>query len=108
MKCPNCSAEAADVAADCPACGLVFAKWRERKEKEKREAATALAALEAPPPPSTPDLMLGRVVAGVIVVGWVLGLALYYRRSLSEGTRPVSRLSGERGSGLSGSDRGAR
>jgi uncharacterized membrane protein YvbJ len=79
MKCPNCGAPCGADAVECPKCGLVFAKWRERQEKEKREAAEALKALESPPqakPPVSP--LIGRLAAGVIVLLWMLGLAVYY------------------------------
>jgi hypothetical protein len=76
MKCPSCAARADDGAAECPACGLVFAKWRARAEKEKKEAALALAALESPTPPP-PDLWVVRTVAAAVVAAWVLGLGLY-------------------------------
>lgn len=30
MKCPECDFESADGAAECPACGLIFDRWKER------------------------------------------------------------------------------
>lgn len=78
MKCPNCGAPSEGAAAECPQCGLVFAKWRERQEKEKREAAEALKALESPPPPPKTSPWIGRLIAAVIVTWWMLGLAIYY------------------------------
>lgn len=41
MRCPSCSAEGPDGAAECPACGVIFAKLKARAEK-------------AAPPPSAP------------------------------------------------------
>ena len=82
MKCPNCGAPSGDGAIECPRCGLVLAKWRERQEKEKREAAEALKALESPPEPPKINPWIGRLAAGVIVLWWMLGLAIYYVRAL--------------------------
>ncbi|HXT01476.1 MAG TPA: zinc ribbon domain-containing protein [Elusimicrobiota bacterium] len=83
MKCPSCGAPSADGAAECPQCGLVFAKWRERQEREKREAAEALKSLDAPPAPKPPvNPWIGRIAAAVIVVWWMLGLAIYYLHRL--------------------------
>jgi len=36
--CPNCGAPAAPGAADCPACGVIFAKWREKAVRAQAEA----------------------------------------------------------------------
>jgi len=58
MDCPNCRAAAPDGAAECPACGVVFAKWKERAaraaaekvlaaEEERRLAADPAAAAAA-------------------------------------------------------------
>ncbi|MDD5629923.1 MAG: hypothetical protein PHU21_12715 [Elusimicrobia bacterium] len=44
MKCPSCSAEAPDGSAECPACGLIFAKWTPERESLMR------ARLEPPLP----------------------------------------------------------
>jgi hypothetical protein len=71
MKCPICAAPCGEDAAECPSCGLVFAKWRERRDKEKREAAEALKLLD-------PNPWIGRLAGAVIVVWWMLGLAIYY------------------------------
>jgi hypothetical protein len=44
MKCPTCGFEQADERLDCEACGLIFAKWRERHAVPQ--------PMEAPPRPS--------------------------------------------------------
>jgi len=35
MKCPNCSHEADDGTAECPACQLIFAKWKAAAERPR-------------------------------------------------------------------------
>jgi hypothetical protein len=106
MKCPNCAAQSGTDAADCPSCGLVFAKWRERKEKERREAAAALEAIDAPkaPEPVKPANDR-RVIAALLVAGWILWLTVYYQR---RAPRRIIRVSGETGWGPSGSAPSAR
>jgi hypothetical protein len=78
MKCPSCGAASADGAAECPACGLIFAKWREK----------SLKALELPPPsPPAPDRWIGRAIAAVIVILWLGGFGYYvYRHTLKRTT----------------------
>ncbi|HEX4048304.1 MAG TPA: hypothetical protein VH309_10745 [Elusimicrobiota bacterium] len=80
MKCPSCSAECGDGAAECPACGLIFAKWRERREKEKDAALHALAALAGPSSPAPTNPWLTRGAAAAFVLAWILILAVYVRR----------------------------
>ena len=70
MKCPACAAACGDGAAECPACGLIFAKWREQ----------LLKALEPPTPARARNPWVGRAIAAVIAAAWTLGLALYCRR----------------------------
>ena len=69
MKCPNCTTDSGD-AAECPACGLIFAKWREQIFK----------ALESPTPARVRNPWVSRAIAAVVVAAWMLGLAIYYRR----------------------------
>ena len=99
MKCPSCAAPSGEDAAECPSCGLVFAKWRERREKEKREAVAALKALEAPAASSASsrNLWIARGMAAAAVALWLAGLALYYHRRLARvPLRRVSRSFGGR------------
>ncbi|MFI5362016.1 MAG: hypothetical protein ACHQ49_08615 [Elusimicrobiota bacterium] len=79
MKCPSCSAPCADDAVECPSCGLVFAKWRERQEKARLAAAEALAALSVPRAAAPPNQALWRGAAVAVVVAWIAGMALYVR-----------------------------
>jgi hypothetical protein len=69
MKCPSCKAEAADGAAECPSCGVIFAKFEQRRRREREEAARALAQLDAAPAP-TVHPHLGRAIAGVVLTAW--------------------------------------
>lgn len=68
MKCPNCGVEAPAGAADCAACGVIFAKFKKKLEN-----------LELPPPAKI-NLWKGRVVALVLVTIWIVAFGLYYRR----------------------------
>ena len=73
MKCPICAAPCGDDAGECPACGLIFAKWRERQEKEKREALeSSLAPVRSP--------WIGRGIAAAMVASWLLALCFYMIR----------------------------
>jgi hypothetical protein len=80
MKCPNCSVEAPAGAADCAACGVIFAKFKKKLEN-----------LSAPSAPMIRP-WLGRWVAAAIVVTWMVALGLYYHRALS---RPPVRVSAD-------------
>ncbi len=54
MKCPNCGFEQPESAEACEACGLIFAKWRERHPAPAPEAAAqpeSAAPQESSPPP---------------------------------------------------------
>ena len=50
MQCPNCRLEQPETSETCPACGLIFAKWRERHPEWNPKAA-APAPKAAPPEP---------------------------------------------------------
>lgn len=73
MKCPNCGVASPDAAAECPSCGLLFAKLKALREKEKREAAEFLALAEQPPA-AAPEASRwrGRLIAAGIVMGWLV------------------------------------
>ena len=71
MKCPNCAVEYAAGAAECAACGVIFAKF-----KKKLEAASALV-------PSKFNPWIGRAIAAALVAVWFVGFGLYYRRVVS-------------------------
>lgn len=83
MKCPSCSAEGPDEAADCGACGVNFAKWKAKVEKAAFEAAAmAEAAVLYParpaPPTSTLNVTLG--VMGFLCAAVLAAYALVHRR----------------------------
>lgn len=79
MKCPSCGAACADDARECPACGLLFAKWKEKVERERLAAEALLAAGEsrAPAPPARRTALL---FAGAAVLFWIVMLAWWYAR----------------------------
>lgn len=77
--CPLCAHPAGEDAAECPTCGVIFAKLRARAERERKAAALVL---EATPAPSRNPWRV-RLAALSVVAFWMLGLALYYRVELS-------------------------
>lgn len=95
MKCPNCSAQAADGASECPKCGIVFAKWNELQARKKRDEAAELAALTTV---ATREFnpWLGRAIAAALVAAWTLGMGLYFRSHQARAhRRPLGGLTGE-------------
>lgn len=76
MKCPECRAEGPDGAPECPACGVIFAKLKEKKEAERRAAEELLARAAEPPKPVNP--WVGRLLALGVVTAWLSGMAVYY------------------------------
>ncbi|UPT74393.1 MAG: hypothetical protein M0D55_01195 [Elusimicrobiota bacterium] len=89
MKCPMCSAAAPDAATECPSCGAIFAKLRERKEREKKLAAEALAKIAAPSEPVKFNPWTGRVIAVCVVMMWMIGFAFYYKTTYSRPSGPA-------------------
>ncbi|MBI2387663.1 MAG: zinc ribbon domain-containing protein [Elusimicrobia bacterium] len=83
MKCPNCGVEAPAGATDCPACGVIFAKF-----KKKLESLPV-------PEPARFDPWVGRAIAAAIVAIWMIAFGLYYRRAVSE--MPVRNPAGPAG-----------
>ena len=67
-------------AAECAACGIIFAKFK--KKLETLEPAAAPAA----------NPWLARSVAIAVLIAWMIGLSLYYRRAVA-----VMRVSNPRG-----------
>jgi len=67
MKCPNCGVEGPAGAAECPACGIIFDKFKKK-----------LDTLPPPTPPRFP-LWLGRTLAAALVAAWMLALVAYYK-----------------------------
>lgn len=88
MNCPLCSAKAAEGATECPSCGALFAKLKQRAEREKKEAQAALALTEAPSPARSIPIWQLRVAASAIVVFWIIGFGLYFRRWMRQEPRP--------------------
>jgi hypothetical protein len=65
MKCPNCGVEGAAGAAECSACGVIFAKFKRK--------------LERPPVPTVYNPWKGRAIAAALALLWAAGFGLYYR-----------------------------
>ncbi len=56
MKCPECDFEPADGAAECPACGLIFDRWKEFSASKPSLAPEKDAETpEVPAPPTTAE-----------------------------------------------------
>lgn len=79
MNCPLCSSAAPDGAAECPSCGVIFAKLRARAERAK--SAAEQAPETAPAPALNPRHV--RIAALSLVACWMIGLGLYYHIALS-------------------------
>lgn len=77
MKCPSCSVDGDEAAAECSACGVNFAKWRSKVEKEAEAAI-----LNPPPAPSEPGstLKLTLGVMGLLCVGVLVAYAVVHRQ----------------------------
>ena len=77
--CPLCAHPSAEGGAECPACGVIFAKLRARAERQK---TASVQPLDPTPPPALNPWHV-RLAAAAVVVCWMLGLGLYYRIELS-------------------------
>ncbi|MFI5346919.1 MAG: hypothetical protein ACHQ51_11145 [Elusimicrobiota bacterium] len=95
MKCPNCGAPAAEEAADCEKCGVVFAKWDKLRELKKRDESAARAELESGGSSSF-NPWLGRAIASGLVALWlvVLGAYFHYHKARAH-KKPLGPLTGE-------------
>lgn len=82
VKCPHCATNSPEAAAECPGCGLLFAKLKAQREREKLEAAEFLAQAEKPLPPP-PDPWKGRLVAAGVVMFWFVLLFAYFVMDLN-------------------------
>lgn len=82
-NCPLCSSAAPQGAAECPSCGVIFAKLRARAERARSDAVLPLEA--APAPPLDPRQV--RIAAFSLVACWMIGLGLYYHIALSRQPR---------------------
>ena len=71
MKCPNCAAEAAAGAKECPSCGVIFAKLIKKLE-----------TLEPAPSPEF-NPWIGRGIAAALLVAWFIVFGFYYRRRVA-------------------------
>jgi hypothetical protein len=81
MKCPSCGAAAPEGAPECAACGVIFAKFEEKRRREREEAQAALARLNLPPTPEL-DPHLGRRVAIVVGAAWAAVMGFFIVKEL--------------------------
>ncbi|UPT73590.1 MAG: hypothetical protein M0D55_17280 [Elusimicrobiota bacterium] len=86
MKCPNCAAEAADGSAECASCGVIFAKLKAKKERVVLEAKAGEALASTAPEEKAPEFNPWKIraVAAAVVLAWLVGFGVYYRRAVSE------------------------
>ena len=84
MNCPNCKHEAPSGAVECPACGIIFAKWQ-RLQDEKIINVPALGEA-LPPPPATEGLPSS---VKMLLLG-AIGVAAYLALAPSRGGTPPS------------------
>lgn len=71
MTCPLCSAQAKDGATECPSCGAIFAKLRER---DKKKAEPVLSAGEPALSVAPWKLRLG---AALFVAAWLIAFGVF-------------------------------
>ena len=82
MKCPHCGVQAADGSAECPGCGIIFAKLKTQKERIVLEAKIGLSASDEGTPVRI-NIWKVRAIAAGIVALWMIGFGLYYRHSVA-------------------------
>lgn len=96
MNCPLCSKEAPEHAMECPACGAIFEKLRQRQsrqglERKRIREGFAKSSGFVPPALSFPSLQLDRrqwiniflflgILAAALLVRYCLGLIVANRR----------------------------
>mgnify|MGYP001616848692 CR=1 FL=1 len=86
VKCKKCGVAVREDALECPGCGVIFAKLKEKGERDKREAALDLDLEQAPKAPGI-DLWRGRKIAAGIVLLWIVAFVLYYRHAIAAAKR---------------------
>jgi hypothetical protein len=85
MKCPKCNFEQPDQNVECPRCGIIFAKFRNRQQAAVQPQPIATAAADDEPrtglaaellfyvnPDINPLIFWGRVLFLVIIIIWGL------------------------------------
>lgn len=97
MNCPLCSAATQNGAAECPSCGVIFAKLHARAEREKSLASEALEPSRRP----AVNAWHVRIAALSLVASWMIGLGLYYRIELSRRPRHIKSMALEGRSSVS-------
>ena len=90
MSCPKCSAPVPEWAAECPSCGIIFERWRKREERLRRARENPPAAAPSevvpgepklePSPPLAVNPRTARLVAGGVVLAWLVVFAWFMGR----------------------------
>ena len=73
MNCPKCNAAISDVDTECPACGILFSKWKEREDNVASGNTARYAAIAYATSSSFNWTMLGIVCAAVIAAFYYIG-----------------------------------
>ncbi|MBK5254672.1 MAG: hypothetical protein JJE39_01425 [Vicinamibacteria bacterium] len=89
MTCPRCSVQTDDAVIDCPACGIIFAKWRAPAAVGPQSGTTGTSARPVgfapplpafrspPPPPETLGITHPGWKAGAIGFGMAVALTFF-------------------------------
>lgn len=76
MQCPSCQAQVADGAVECPACGIIFARWRPRTRP--------VAVHAVPAPPQRAGSRRRMAAAAIVGVLLIAAAALWWFRVRSK------------------------
>lgn len=93
--CPACGREVPEVASECPYCGVIFGKWRDRPERSRRPPAAPPPTPgpsprpAAAPPAGRRSSSLRAVVLAVVGLAVVVGVA-WWQEVGPFGTSPGS------------------
>lgn len=84
MKCPSCGNKQTD-SIECERCGIIFEKYRKRRERLAREKEASVTSNELKKKSSIPGLMVGLLVGGVFGGG----AFYYFNGQIGENSAPV-------------------
>jgi hypothetical protein len=84
-NCPACGREAADPAAECLFCGIVFAKWQTRKQSPPTKPLRAVPRAAPGALLTRPSSLLGALVGVLAMAAAYWYVAIYTRDTASSG-----------------------